>query len=197
MRRAVAIVLTIMCVVLAAVVSVLLAVAAHRTPSHQEAAGKGITPTLPGSITIVRYQRLGASQDCHGTRVAAGRIPRFTLPASASPYRATLTVSFRYGARGSTGTTFAVKPLVAAPLAPFPPSQPTLLPPDRPLMPTGSRSTTTTILSQVSSLYGGHQYRLAMQTSMKGFCLDPATGDLAKSAIRLTQVVYSVHVWTS
>jgi hypothetical protein len=157
----------------------------------------GGTPTLPGSIKIVRYQRLGASQDCSGTHVAAGRIPRFTLPASASQYRATLTVSFRYSAHGLDGTTFAVKPLMAAPFTPFPPSQPTLLPTQRPLLPTANRSSTTTILSQASPLYGGHEYRLAMQASMAGHCLDPATGDLAKSALRLTQVIYSLQVWTS
>jgi hypothetical protein len=196
MRRVVPIVLTIACVVGAVIVSVALAGTANRGPS-QQAAHTSVTPTLPGSINIVRYQRLGASQDCHGTHVAAGRIPRFTLPASASQYRGTLTVSFRYRAHGLNGTTFAVSPFMVTPFAPRPPSQPALLPTERPLLPTASRSSTTTIISQASPLYGRHEYRLGMQASMAGPCLDPATGDLATSALRLTQVVYSVHVWTS
>lgn len=162
----------------------------HSSPSVDA----GPAADSSGSFTIVRHQRVGASQvTCQGDG-APGPIPRFTVPRPPSSYRATLTVSFRYRTAGSPGTTFGVRPLLAAPFRPYPPSEPALRPAERPLSPAGRQSRTATITSQVAPLFGGHEYRLAMQPFGAECHLDPRTGNLDGATLRLTDVTYTVRI---
>lgn len=194
-RRVFAVILTIASVVAGVVVIVALTRASNRTPA--QTAAKGVAQTRAGSVNIVRYQRFGGSSTACGGSDVATQVPRFTLPGSASQYSMTLTVSLRYRTYGK-GATFSVAPHVAAPFAPYPPAQPTMQPTNRPLLPTGGQLNTATFVTQVSAVFGAHEYRMYLEPAARlpgGFCLT-SSGDVVRAGIRLTQVVYSVQAWS-
>jgi hypothetical protein len=163
-------------------------------PAHQ-AARQRTTASLPGSIDIDRYQRFAglvhSAGDFCGPTGPTG-VPHFTLPASASAYHATLTVSFQYRAHGN-GRTFTVWPAIAS-LGP--PRLADSLPKSRPVLSTGGALSTATVVVRASGLSGGADYLLSVHPEMSIGChIDPRTGTLVNAGISVTRVVYSLHAW--
>jgi hypothetical protein len=157
----------------------------QQAPTRTQSAQRGLTPTLPGSVNIVRFQRFGGAQHCDGDVCGQGvpsEIPQFTLPTSPTKYHSTLTVSFRYRASGR-GATFFVRPrLNAADVI-------TLVPGTRPLLSTGGRLDTTTLVVRPALLSGGVAYKLHV---------DPRIAHrLARASIKITRVLYSVQAWST
>jgi hypothetical protein len=174
------------CVVGVAVAAVAVPGSQQHTTTRTHSAQRGLTPVLPGSVNIVRFQRFGGAQRCDGDSCGVGvpgDIPQFTLPSSPTKYRSTLTVSFRFRAWGNDAT-FAVRPRLngAADVI-------RLVPGTRPLLSTGGRLDTATLVVRPALLSGGVAYKLHVDPRI--------THRLVKAGIKLTRVLYSVQAWSA
>lgn len=185
MRRTVSLLLTVASVIAAALLAVTLGRATGGS-SHHEAA-RGVVPTLPGSMQFVRYQRVAGSASCTGTSCSGSGNsgPQFTLPASAVPYRSILTISFRYRASGP-GATFVVNPSVFAQTNGHAVA---LLPARRPVLATGGREQSMTLVFRPALLSGNTPYGLDVSPDIAHY--------LNTASISVTQVVYTVQAWLS
>jgi len=151
---------------------------------------------LPGSTHIVRSRaaRLTTACNPHITCHSSGFVPvKFSLPANVSTYRATLIVSFRYRAsRSATG--YVVKPAVVTAdnkaVAAYPAGP-------RPVLSTGGRLQSMTIVLSVTGLKGGTSYGLKNDPDFaNGIHLD-SHGNLPTGSISVTQVLYSLEAWAA
>jgi hypothetical protein len=142
-------------------------------------------------VHIVRYQRGGGFASCSGNGSCSGggsASPslQFTLPASPTNYRSTLTLSFKYRASGS-GATFVVRPEL------FPEvsggtSVPTV-PSARPVLATGGRAQTMTLVFRPGPLHGGTRYGLGISPDLAHY--------LNSAHISVSSVVYTLEAWSA
>jgi hypothetical protein len=187
MRRLLPALLTSTCVAGVAVAAIALGGTAHRPTSSTHQAGRGVLPTLPGSVHIVRYQRGGSFTSCTGTSCSGGSTAspglEFSLPPSPTAYRSTLTLSFRYRASGA-GATFVVRPELFAESSGH---AVTTVPASRPVLGTGGRAQTMTLVFRTGPLSGGTRY---------GFGVTPDIAHMLRTArIAVSSVVYTLDAW--
>jgi hypothetical protein len=188
MRRLLPALLTSACVAAVAVAAVAVAGTPHHATSTHQAARRGVVPTLPGSINVVRYQSFGGSYECDGDACGvSGSVSGngFTLPASPLGYRSTLTVSFRYRAGGKDAT-FAVAAHVANSANGHVVAE---LPAKRSVLSTGGRAGSTTLVFRPDLLTGATTYHFEVRPFL--------THHLNKARIAVTQVVFGLQAWTA
>jgi hypothetical protein len=187
MSRIVSLVVTVASVIAAAVGAVVLAGRPHGG-AHHAAAQRGVIPTLPGSVQIVRYQGVAGSASCTGNSCSASGSagPQFTLPASAVKYRSVLTISFRYRANGP-GATFVVHP----DLFPETPNGHAvdIFPARRPVLATGGQQQSMTVTFKPALLSGSTPYGVGISPDIAHF--------VTSASISVTQVVYTLTAWLS
>lgn len=190
MRRLLPALLTSACVAGVAVAAVAVAGTSHHGTTPHQAARRGVVPTLPGSVHIVRFEPGGGYATCSGNSCSGGGSAspgsQFHLPASPTAYRSTLTVSFRYRASG-TGATFVVHPDLfpeAAGAAEVP-----TVPKQRPVLGTGGRAQTMTLVFRPGLLTGGTRY---------GFGVSPDIAHyLHEARISVSRVVFTLDAWSA
>ena len=191
MRRIALISLTVVGVIAAAVVAYSVAHRSH-APAARPAARGGALATLPGTVHVVRSQAYRMTTACNPHIVChtSSFTPvTFRLPANVGKYRATLTVSFRYRA-SSSATGYVVNPAVvtadrksvgASPAGP------------RPLLSTGGRLQSMTVVLSVPSLKGGITYGLKNDPDFAGGIHFDSNGNVPTGSISVSQVVYSLN----
>jgi hypothetical protein len=185
MRRVVAVLLTVASVVAAAVLAIAFAGSPHGSAQHP-AARRGVLPTLPGSVSVVRFQKFGGAYKCDGDSCSVGGSVSgngFTLPVSPTAYRSTLTVSFRYRASGKDAR-FAVRAFVSNASSGHAVAN---LPASRPVLSTGGSLASTTLVFKPAALSGGTNYTFQIRPTL--------THHLTRAQIVVTQVVYSLQAW--
>jgi hypothetical protein len=149
-----------------ALLAVALTIVPRRSAPPAPAAGASLvtSPAPPGRpvLRLVQYAQSGSGQVCDGDSCGSGvPIPlTFTVPANAGPARATITTSVQYRASGRAR--FIIHPefkkLAGARVA--------LLPPSRPLLPTGGRWQSATVEFESVPLAPGATYRLWIYASL-------------------------------
>jgi len=185
MRRLLPALLTSACVAALAVAAVAVSSTAHHgTTTHQ--AARGVVPTLPGSINVIRFQKFGGSVNCDGDACGVG-VPAnpngFTLPASLPTYTSALTVSFQYRASGKNAR-FAVAAHVTRSGSGHDVAS---TPATRPVLSTGGGLESTTLVFKPAPLSGNVLYTFEVVPKI--------THRLTRAKIVVTQVVYSLEVW--
>ena len=193
MRRVVAVVSAVVGVIAAALVASSLAAGMQSPDAHS--GGSGRTAALPGSVVIVRTGS-GGTTACNPHIVCSesGYAPvTFTMPANVRSYRATLTVSFRYRATRSA-TAYVVHPAVLGPhrtvVAAYPAGA-------RPVLSTGGRQQSMTIVLRLGELRGGRTYALKNNPDFAGGLHLDSKGELPSGSITVSQVVYQVQAWAA
>lgn len=148
------------------------------------------------AVDLARVQSSGGATGC-GSLPGATPAPKFTLPANAHTYTATLAVSMRYrtfGPKEEKKATFTVAPQVAASVSNS--SRVVITPSAQPLLQTHGRFATASFVSRVSSLSGGTVYVLDLRPHYrKLFCLG-GDGRRIRAGITFSHVVYAVHAWS-
>jgi hypothetical protein len=182
MRRLLPPLLASVAVAAVAVAAVAGATPARRVPTTQHAA-RGVTPVLPGSVHVVRYQGFAAKTACHGSTCSGSGSagPQFRLPASATPYRSTLTISFRYSAGGRSATFVVAPDIFPGPVS----TRPTR----RPVVSTSGRLQTATMVFRPGLLSGGVRYGLGISPDIVDY--------LTRARISVSQVVYGLDAWST
>ena len=127
--------------------------------------------------------------------VGAGARPprtvRRRLPAAVGSYRATLTVSFRYRATTSA-TGYVVHPAVLSSATTAVRAYPAGA---RPVLATGGRGQSMTIVLRLGSLRGGFTYGLTNNPDFAGGLHLDRQGNLPTGSISVSQVVFEVQAW--
>jgi hypothetical protein len=178
-------VLTVTAVIAAVVVSVRFAGSSPGRAQYP-AAHRGVVPTLPGSVNVVRYQRFGGSYQCDGDACGVGQAVSsngFTLPVSPTAYRSTLAVSFRYRASGKDAR-FAVRAFVSNASNGHPVAN---LPANRPVLSTRGVLGSATLVFKPAPLTGGTKYLFQIRPTL--------TSHVTRAKIVVTQVVFNLQAW--
>jgi hypothetical protein len=165
-------------------------------PNSQQVGSGALVARLPGSIHVVRSEAVGGTTACnpHITCHTSGYTPvTFRLPTTVREYHATLTVSFRY--RASTSSTgYVVQPAVLSPGHKAVAASPAGA---RPVLSTGGRQQSMTIVLRLSKLEGGVTYGLKNNPDFSGGLHLNSQGKLPSGSISVSQIVFSLQAWAA
>jgi hypothetical protein len=184
MRRFMPALLTSACIAAVAVAAVAVTGTAHHRTSADQA--RGVLPTLPGSVNVIRFQKFGGAVKCDGDACGVGVAANpngFTLPFSPTAYTSSLTVSFQYRASGKNAR-FAVAAHVTRSGSGHDVAS---TPATRAVLSTGGGLGSTTLVFKPAPLSGNVLYTFEVVPRI--------THRQTRAKIVVSQVVYDLTVW--
>lgn len=149
-----------------------------------------------GSIHLERRQsaHLTASctpkATCHSSAVVSSKL---FLASAATPYEATLTITFRYSAVKSARG-YVVRPAVVGPDGKAVPLRPAGA---QPVIATGGRQDTRTLVFSVHGLKGGVEYALSNTPDFAGGIGFDGGGNLPEGSVTVFQNTFVLEAWRS